>query len=222
MKALNSAADVGRKFNIMKKELFSSQCYSKGPVEPFHFGICQMTNIIGKKDFWKADQIVTINSAIVFKPFFNTYINLGGNLIIFCVNRSADNCGEIGINKLLSGNNHENTIFFGIVFTPLMDTKKIAAFHSIPSKNMFWYESTSIASWLSLSAFLLIISMSLSPELFTGNLIVTFVRPLGTSRGTEISKVSRRLSVTSTVCVIVMLTIYIFWEEKAIFRNGSR
>jgi hypothetical protein len=72
----------------------------------------------------------------------------------------------------------------------------------------FWYDSTSIASRLSLSAFLLIISMSLASDLCIGSLPAETgkkrisARPAGTSGGT--SMVSLWLAGISTVCEMLI------------------
>jgi hypothetical protein len=81
----------------------------------------------------------------------------------------------------------------------------------IITKTGIWYDSTSIASAFSLSAFLLIISMSLASDLCIGSLPAgagvkaIIVLPAGTSGGTSI--VSLRLAGTSTVCVMLITAI---------------
>ena len=135
--------------------------------------------------------------------------NLGGKTVIFGMNRGADYSGELGVNKHLSGDNHENTVTLWIIFISLIDSVKITSFHeSSSSKIGIWYESTSIASALSLSAFLLIISMSLASDLCIGSLPAEAgkkrisARPAGTSGGT--SMVNLWLTGISTVCVMLM------------------
>ena len=65
----------------MITELTDSQSDTQGGVNQFNFVIAECANIIGQQGFWNADQFITINSAVVFQPFFYADFNLGGNVI---------------------------------------------------------------------------------------------------------------------------------------------
>jgi len=191
----------------MIKELINSQSDTQGGVDQFHFVIAESADIIGQYGFREADQFITINGAVAFQPFFYADFNLGGKTVIFGMNRGADYSGELGVNKQLSGDNHENTVTLRIIFISLINPIKIASFHkSIKSRYIFWYDNTSIASRLSRSALRLINSISCSSDIFslpaeTGKKYI-LACPVGTSGGT--SMVSRWLAGISTVCVMLI------------------
>jgi len=194
----------------MKTALPNSQSDTQGDVNQFYFFIGESADIIGQYGFREANKFIAINSAVMFQPFFYADFNLGGNIIIFGINGSANNRRKGGVNNRLSGDNHENTVTLRIIFISLIDPVKITSFHkSSKSRYIFWYDSTSIASALSLSAFWLIISMSLASDLCIGSLPAEIGKkrisalPAGTSGGTSI--VSLWLTGISTVCVKLII-----------------
>jgi hypothetical protein len=55
-----------------KEDLVCSQRYAERGVYFVHFGIGQGCDKIGKQGFWQADKFITINGAVIFKPFVRT------------------------------------------------------------------------------------------------------------------------------------------------------
>ena len=184
-------------------EKLNSQSNSESSVEFLYFGIRERADVIGKQGFREAMQIVAINSTVMFKTFLYSYLNLClYYLIVIGINRCAYNCGEFCINKSLTANNQKNAGIFGVVFESFKNPVKFAAFHSSLSHNGTWYESASIASALSLSAWRLIYSISSSSVtlgfvLYLAGVKVRITGPVGTSRGT--SRVIRRSAGISMV-----------------------
>jgi len=175
-------------------EKLDSQSNAQSSVEFLYFRIRERADVIGKQGFREADQIIAINSAIVFEPFSYTYLNLSGNISIISTNRSAYYSRELRINQHLSGNNQINAIIFWVIFISLVNSIKFASFHlSSSSHNGTWYERFSMASLLSHSMFLLIHSISSSSVtlgfvLDLAGVKVRITGPVGTSRGTVIRR----------------------------------
>jgi len=191
----------------MITELIYSQSDTQGGVNRFHFITGKSADIISQYGFRKADKFITVNSAVVFQPFFYADFNLSGKTVIFGMNRGADYSGKLGVYNQLSGDNNENTVTLRIKFISLIDPVKITSFHkSNKSRYKFWYDSTSIASRFSLSALRLINSISCASDIFSlpaeaGKKRISAC-PAGTSGGT--SMVSLWLTGISTVCVMLM------------------
>ena len=140
----------------MNLELSGSQCNTESGINFLHFNIRESANIISELGLMNADQIVTVNSTVVFKPFISSYFNLSCKAIIFRINRRTNNRRKIVIYNWLSGNDEENTLFLWVIFRTLIDPVEIATFH----RSISWYDSTSRASAFSLSAWSLNSSMS--------------------------------------------------------------
>jgi len=186
----------------MSGELSCSQCYAESGIYFFHFYTGESANIVGEQRFTNTDQIITVNSTVVFKPFVNPYFNLSCKAIVFRINRRANDSRKSVINNSLSGNNKENALFLGVIFGTFLDPEKIAALH----RSISWYESTSNASAFSLSAWSLNSSISLASDFSDAfadagvNEIIT--DSVGISLGTSI--ISLRLFGIFTVWVMVM------------------
>jgi len=65
----------------MKTALINSQSDTQGGVHQFYFLIGKSADIIGQYGFRKTNKFITINSAVMFQPFFYADFNLGGNVI---------------------------------------------------------------------------------------------------------------------------------------------
>ena len=200
-------------------KLFDSQSNTEGDINIFHFDIRERAKIIGEYVFGQAYQVIAINCAVVFQPFIYANLYLSEETVILGINRSADNRRELGSNEQLPTDNEVNAVFFWIVFRSPTDTVEVAPLHaSDVSRYKSWYESTSIASALSLSALRLISSIScasvilglasdLRLDVFSeAGVKVRIVLPSGNSCGTSMT--SRRLAGISTVCVIAMRQLY--------------
>ena len=116
---------------LMKiNKLSGSQCYAEGSIYFLHFYIRECTDIIGEQGFMNTDQIVTVNSAVVFEPFIHANFNLGLEASVIGVNRSANYGGETVINKGLSGDDEENPVFLWIIFGTPINPVEVTALHS--------------------------------------------------------------------------------------------
>jgi hypothetical protein len=135
---------------IRNRELTYSQCYTKCSIYFLHFGI-------GKHGFLDANQLIAENSTVVLYSFVHAYLDLSGEAVVIGVNGSANSGREILINKSLSGNNKENSVFLWVIFGTLINPVEAAMFHNL----MSWYSKTSSASALSSSAYSLKSSISL-------------------------------------------------------------
>jgi len=194
----------------MNTKLIYSQSDTQGGVDFLHFVRRERADVVGEQRFRNANQVITEYSAVVFKPLIDTNLNLGGEAAIISINRGANDRGETLLDKVLAGNNQKNTVFLWIVFRTSINTVQIATFHgSSSSKIGIWYDSTSIASALSSSAWRRKSSMSLASDLCICSLPAEagvkaiIVLPNGTSSGTLIN----RLDGMSTVFVIVIRKI---------------
>lgn len=67
------------------------QCDAESGVDFFHFGNRKMAYIIGKYAFGKTNQIVTENSAVMFKPFTDANSDLGREAEVARINGGANN-----------------------------------------------------------------------------------------------------------------------------------
>ena len=179
----------------MKKEMLDSQSNAQSSVDFLYFGVREMSNVICKYTFWKTNQVVAENCTVMLEPFINANYKLGGNAVIFRINRGADDAGEAFIYAILPGNNKKNPLFFRVIFGAFVYQKQITSFHfSISSICIFWYESTSSASAFNSSAYFSKSSLSLaaiSSGEFADDLAgvkAIIVLPVGTSLGTVIRR----------------------------------
>jgi len=118
------------KKEAMKNEaLTDSQSDTEGGINQFNFVIGESADVISQHGFREANKFIAINSAVVFKPFFYANFNLGGEAVISGMNWGADYSGEFGVNKRLSGDNHENTVTLRIIFISPIYPVKITSLH---------------------------------------------------------------------------------------------
>jgi len=170
----------------MSEKNLNSQSDTQCGVHFFHFGIRESGDVIGQDRFGETLQIVTIYSTVVFKPLVYSYLYLClYDFIVIGIDRRTNDCRESCINKHLAADNQKNAKIFRIVLRAFVDSIKFAAFHSF-SHNGTWYESASIASTLSLSAWQFMYSISSASVTFrfTSALAGVNVRttgPVGTS-----------------------------------------
>ena len=212
----------------MKGRLAGSQSNAQGNIYKFHFLIRKSADVISEPGFGEACQIVTMNGArhlcrVVLQALISANHNLGGNTMIFGINRCTDNRGKlVVVNKTLPGNYKKNSVVSKVLPCAAINPVELTAFHksgSLFSKISTWYKSTSSASRLSSSAWIEYNSLSrasssavsvtlkvlkdLEGVAIGAGVNATMVLPTGICIGT--SSVIRRFAGISIVCVIVIL-----------------
>ena len=195
----------------------NSQCNAEGGINRFHFVMRETADEVGQHGFLYTCQFISIDSAVVLQPFIRADLNLSRQTVVFGINRGADYRGEIIINDFLPGNDQKNPVILWVILRTPVDPVEIAALHEPDSclrrsKYSLWTShrnsSVSSACLLSLSALCLKNSISSSAVnfRFAGGVKVRTTGPAGISLGT--SMVSLWLAGISTVCVIVMRSLY--------------
>ena len=69
----------------MRMELSGSQSYAESGIYFLHFDIRDSADVIGEQRFMNTDQIITVDSTVVFKTLIDTNFNLGGEAVIIRV-----------------------------------------------------------------------------------------------------------------------------------------
>jgi hypothetical protein len=70
---------------------------SKRPIELKELFWRQMTDIVGKNRLRKADQLITMNAAVVLQSLVDPDRDLAVEAVSTSVDRSADNAGKVGL-----------------------------------------------------------------------------------------------------------------------------
>ena len=77
----------------------------------------------------EADQIITVDGALMLQAFYHSYLDLGREAVKTRIDRGADDRRKFGINQGLPADHHKDPKLLWITAARLGDTIQVAPFH---------------------------------------------------------------------------------------------